>query len=123
MNRVLKYCIILHLVSLISAISTGANEPIADNELGLTAKDCALQYCNVKDGMALWLTLASRCVEKANPYFMEIKEYNDPPDINSFSKLSVGFFCAFMSSIGYYSGYLFGKLYPKSGYMRVRVKE
>ncbi len=122
MNRVLKYCIIIQLVSIISAISTGANEPIADNELGLTAKDCALQYCKVKDGMALWLTLANRCVEKANPYFMEIDHYVNE-DFESFSKLTAGLFCAFMSTMGYYSGYFIGKVYPKNGYIKVNVKD
>ncbi len=43
------------------AISNGANEPIADNQLGLTAKDCSLQYCETLDGLALWLTLAEVC--------------------------------------------------------------
>jgi hypothetical protein len=43
------------------AISSGANEPIADNELGLTAKDCALQYCEELDALALWLTLVDPC--------------------------------------------------------------
>ncbi len=37
--------VLLALASVAVAISSGANEPIADNELGLTAKDCALQYC------------------------------------------------------------------------------
>ncbi len=50
------------------AISSGANEPISDNELGLTARDCALQYCNSKNGYELWLTLQKRCVLKPNPY-------------------------------------------------------
>lgn len=43
------------------AISNGANEPIADNELGLTTKDCALQYCESLDALALWLTLVPAC--------------------------------------------------------------
>ena len=45
----------------VQAISSGANEPIADNELGLTAKDCALQYCEELDALALWLTLVDVC--------------------------------------------------------------
>lgn len=43
------------------AISTGANEPIASNALGLATKDCALQFCAIKDAMALWLTLVPSC--------------------------------------------------------------
>ncbi len=45
----------------IHAISTGANEPIADNMLGLYAKDCALQYCQDRDGLSLWMTLVDTC--------------------------------------------------------------
>lgn len=43
------------------AISNGANEPIADNELGLTTKDCALQYCEDLDALALWLSIVEVC--------------------------------------------------------------
>ena len=43
------------------AISNGANEPIADNELGLTTKDCALQYCESLDALGLWMTFVSEC--------------------------------------------------------------
>ena len=55
------------LVVLMSAraISNGANEPIADNELGLTTKDCALQYCESMDALALWLTFESECKTKS----------------------------------------------------------
>ncbi len=52
---------IVVLVSSVQAISSGANEPIADNELGLTAKDCALQYCEELDALALWLSLVDVC--------------------------------------------------------------
>lgn len=45
----------------VQAISSGANEPIADNELGLTAKDCAMQYCEDLDALALWLSLVDVC--------------------------------------------------------------
>lgn len=43
------------------AISNGANEPIADNELGLITKDCALQYCESLDALGLWMTFVSEC--------------------------------------------------------------
>ncbi len=49
------------LIATACAISSGANEPIADNELGVTAKDCALQYCEELDALALWLSLVDVC--------------------------------------------------------------
>lgn len=51
----------LSAFGLTRAISNGANEPIADNELGLTTKDCALQYCESMDALALWLTFVPEC--------------------------------------------------------------
>ena len=50
--------------------AAGSNEPIADNELGLTAKDCAAQFCSSKDGLELWLTLEQTCMMDPNPYFV-----------------------------------------------------
>jgi hypothetical protein len=58
----------LGLITYTYAISSGANEPIADNELQLIAKDCALQYCKTKNGYELWVALQKRCKERPNPY-------------------------------------------------------
>ena len=55
-------------LSFVLSFQSSANEPIADNELGLTARDCALQYCKSKNGYELWLTLQKRCKEHPNPY-------------------------------------------------------
>lgn len=49
------------VITTTQAISSGANEPIADNELGLTTKDCALQYCEELDALGLWLSLVDIC--------------------------------------------------------------
>eukprot|EP00613_Pedinella_sp_CCMP2098_P003201 CAMPEP_0171616902 /NCGR_PEP_ID=MMETSP0990-20121206/13767_1 /TAXON_ID=483369 /ORGANISM="non described non described, Strain CCMP2098" /LENGTH=121 /DNA_ID=CAMNT_0012181283 /DNA_START=67 /DNA_END=432 /DNA_ORIENTATION=- len=54
----------LVIFSVLSAhVSGGANEPIADNELGLTAKSCAESYCadSGKDGLQLWLSVYGGC--------------------------------------------------------------
>ena len=59
-THVLGFC----TLGLVRAISNGANEPIADNELGLTTKDCALQYCESMDALALWMTFVSECKTK-----------------------------------------------------------
>lgn len=76
-----KYFILFYIANIlfinVESISTGANEPIADNQLGLTAKDCALQYCSSKDGMVLWLTLMNVCVSDPNPYFIEKNKDNE----------------------------------------------
>jgi hypothetical protein len=51
-------------VSFLYGISTGANEPIADNMLGLYAKDCAYQFCQERDSLSLWMTLVDVCHKK-----------------------------------------------------------
>ena len=56
---------LLTLSALVVGALGGPNEPIADNELGLTAKACAEKWCNAdsgsKDGLELWLTLNTEC--------------------------------------------------------------
>lgn len=49
-----------------AAIASGANEPIADTELGLMARDCALQFCREKDALALWLAIVDVCHKARN---------------------------------------------------------
>lgn len=60
----IAHILVLGAFGLVRAISNGANEPIADNELGLTTKDCALQYCETMDALALWMTFVSECKTK-----------------------------------------------------------
>lgn len=38
----------------------GPNEPLADNELGLTSKDCS-SHCDNKDGLLLWIASKDVC--------------------------------------------------------------
>lgn len=59
------------------AINTGANEPIADNDLGIVAKECALTYCDTKDALALWLVLAPMCRTEYRRKPMEILSPRD----------------------------------------------
>ncbi len=91
----------------IFCISSGANEPIADNELQLTAKDCSMQYCADKDGMALWLSLQNACAkENANPYFLEIDHQTYYQQNNVLSPFVTGSICASISLISFLMGYL-----------------
>ncbi len=90
------------------AISNGANEPIPDNELQLRAKDCALQYCETKDGLALWLSLSNVCSGKsANPYFIEIGEEEEESTSTSIkiSPFITGSICAAISATSFFLGY------------------
>ncbi len=120
------------LITIVNGISTGANEPIADNELGLTAKDCAKQYCEKKDGLALWLTLQSVCKSNANPYFMELKnglkenENNDEEEMDEIEKIEeeiryvkitpflAGLTCSCVSIIGLITGFRIGNYRNKN---------
>lgn len=108
-----RFILIILFLLQVHAISSGANEPIADNELGLTAKDCALQYCKEKDGMALWLTLVNKCVNSPNPYFIEKtieNPYTSVQNYNSihFNNIVTGSICSMMGLLGLISGYIIG---------------
>ncbi len=111
------------ILGFVNAISSGANEPIADNELGLTAKDCALQYCEDKDGMALWLTLVNECIDSPKPYFME-KNYN-PAQISSnildfeVSRIVAGSICSMFGVIGLIFGYVIGTNQKINQYIKI----
>lgn len=65
MNKQILYGLLFLMTTVVHAISNGANEPIADNELGLTTKDCALQYCETLDALGLWMTFVSECKTKS----------------------------------------------------------
>jgi hypothetical protein len=120
MSRIYLISILsLYYLTCVLAISSGANEPIADNELGLTAKDCALQYCSTKDGMALWLTLVNECVSNPNPYLISKKGLEENFENNNNDAISYyllekvnpfigGSVCAIMSLIGLLIGYVLG---------------
>eukprot|EP00616_Rhizochromulina_sp_CCMP1243_P002026 CAMPEP_0118967640 /NCGR_PEP_ID=MMETSP1173-20130426/5000_1 /TAXON_ID=1034831 /ORGANISM="Rhizochromulina marina cf, Strain CCMP1243" /LENGTH=119 /DNA_ID=CAMNT_0006916643 /DNA_START=57 /DNA_END=416 /DNA_ORIENTATION=- len=56
------------LAGVVATAALGANDPIADNALGLAAKDCASQYCSSKDGLELWLALEQKCLRDPTPY-------------------------------------------------------
>ncbi len=89
----------------IYAMSNGANEPIPDNELQLRAKDCALQYCETKDGLALWLSLSNVCSGKsANPYFIEIGEEEESTS-TEIDPFIAGSICAAISATSFFLGY------------------
>ncbi len=110
-KKIFIFCLLgfFFLSKIAYAISSGANEPIADNELGLTAKDCAKQYCEDKDGMGLWLTLVDECVDSPNPYFINTNKLvyeNNVQQMNKISKLVSGLLCAISSLIGLVIGYV-----------------
>lgn len=111
----------------VNAISSGANEPIADNELGLTTKDCALQYCEEKDGMSLWLTLVNECVDSPNPYFMAKNiNSNQPNQLNKLmgvSPIIAGSICAMLGIIGLLFGYIVGTYEKTKTYIQLEQED
>ncbi len=124
-NKLFTYLFILQLsiqIIGILSISSGANEPIADNELGLTAKDCALQHCLEKDALGLWLSLQNVCSGvSANPYFLEINN-SETTIHNNYSPLVVGSLCAMASVVSLILGYSIGHTYYKP-FVYSKVKE
>ena len=123
-NKIFKIFFGLALfVFQVYAISSGANEPIADNELGLTAKDCALQYCEEKDGMSLWLTLVNECVSSPNPYFMtkniNSNKENQLDEFMGVSPIIAGSICAMLGVIGLLFGYVIGTYEKTKTYIQL----
>lgn len=87
------------------AISNGANEPIEWTDFGLITRDCALQYCETKDGLALWLSLSNVCSGNgANPYFMEIGEEEESTS-TEIDPFIAGSICATISATSFFLGY------------------
>ncbi len=124
-NNLFTYLFLLQLSTQfigIWSISSGANEPIADNELGLTAKDCSMQHCLEKDSLGLWLSLQNVCSGvSANPYFLEINN-SETTIHNNYSPLVVGSLCAMASVVSLILGYTVGHSYHKS-FVYSKVKE
>ncbi len=124
-NNLFTYLFLLQLSTQfigILCISSGANEPIADNELGLTAKDCSMQHCLEKDALGLWLSLEAVCSGvSANPYFLEINN-SETTIHNNYSPIVVGSLCAMASVVSLILGYTVGHSYHKS-FVYSKVKE
>lgn len=102
---------ILAFFATVALATAGSNEPIADNELGLTAKDCASQYCNSKDGLELWLTLEQMCMMDPNPYLVETGQQAEAV---TWSPSVVGSICAVMGVVGIMVGFASGSKYVSS---------
>ena len=86
---------------------TGANEPIADNELGLTAKACAEAHCASKDGLELWLTLQRECTADQTT-FLAAKEVNEAKRAEAaalWSPTAVGTVSALVGVLGLVAGF------------------
>ncbi len=124
-NNLFTYLFLLQLsIQFIEifCISSGANEPIADNELGLTAKDCSMQFCAEKDSLSLWLSLQNMCSgQSSNPYFLEINS-SERSVYNSYSPLVIGTLCAMTSLISLLLGYSIGHNYNKP-FVYSKIKE
>ncbi len=124
-NNLFIYLFLLQLSTQfigIICISSGANEPIADNELGLTAKDCSMQHCLEKDALGLWLSLEAVCSGvSANPYFLKMNN-SETTIHNNYSPHVVGSLCAMASVISLILGYNVGHSYHKS-FVYSKVKE
>lgn len=99
----------------------GPNDPIADNELGLIAMDCAKQYCRSNDGLALWLTLEQKCTMEytSTSNFLEKMQQEETV---KWSPFVVGSICAVIGIVGTMVGFSTGSKsvrsrkssYPKS---------
>lgn len=106
------------LTLLITHASAGANEPIAPNELGTTAIDCATNYCNSKDSLLLWLSLENSCFNNKQPYFAsdfvqttDSSHQRERSTLIFWSLNVAGAFAGIAMVIGLMVGYVAGKAY------------
>eukprot|EP00622_Pseudochattonella_farcimen_P004804 FR740291.1.p2 GENE.FR740291.1~~FR740291.1.p2 ORF type:complete len:120 (+),score=5.49 FR740291.1:186-545(+) len=100
------------LLSFVAAVLAGSNEPIADNELGLTAKDCASQYCSSKDGLGLWMTLEQSCMMDPNPYL--IAQVESSISTSAWSPTIVGTLSAVLGVVGMMVGFASGHKFSRN---------
>jgi len=104
-----------------AAAAAGANEPIAPNELGLTAIDCATQYCTEKDSLLLWLSLENVCFADKQPYFSSSSSSSSSSTATSLAAVDravaaadlwtlnvVGAVCMTVAAVGLAVGYAAG---------------
>lgn len=85
----------------------GVNEPIADNELGLTAQSCAQQYCTSKDGLVLWLNFAETCSSDTGKYIFS-EETETVSTRKKWSPSAVGSISSIMAVVGVIIGFVSG---------------
>lgn len=100
------------LLSFVAVALAGSNEPIADNELGLTAKDCASQYCASKDGLGLWMTLEQMCMTDPNPYL--VAQVDQAVSPSAWSPTVVGALSAVMGVVGMMVGFASGHKFSRN---------
>jgi hypothetical protein len=105
---------------LVATVSGGANEPIADNELGLTSKACAESFCGAsgKDGLELWLSMYSVCGVSEPPVGKKAAEGGVTQLVDEgataatvetrWSPTTVGSVSAVMASVGLMMGFAQG---------------
>lgn len=125
----IKLFVALFLIKIIGifSISSGANEPIADNELQLTAKDCSMQFCLEKNSLSLWLSLQNVCFgENANPYFLETSSQEtisqETTYSNNVSPIISASICSIFSLSSFILGYIISD-HMKSVYTQVKEED
>ena len=86
----------------------GTNAEIEENELGLTSRACAANFCTGKDSLDMWLDIEWFChapEEFLPPDFLtlpkEMDAYTLPP-------ILAGLFCTLMGIVGFLLGFCLG---------------
>ena len=97
---------ILYKVGNIHAL--GSNAEIEENELGLTARACASNFCHNKDSLVMWLDLEWYChaPEELIPTgFLTLLKSTDAYALSPFI---AGMFCALLGILGFMIGFCIG---------------
>ena len=86
----------------------GSNAEIEENELGLTARACASNFCNNKDSLVMWLDMEWYChapEELIPPAFLTLPK---TMDAYALSPLFAGLVCALLGILGFMIGFCVG---------------
>lgn len=124
----MKLIVVVCLLSVLASLYA-FNAPIEDNDLGITARACAANFCKSKDSLELWMEIEYECHARdliTTDLFTNVRKRKLAETASySLSSVHVGLLCSFFGLFGYYvgnavsSGVLFGS---KKGYRHEYTK-
>ena len=105
---VLFYVLFYFLSKVENTHALGTNAEIEENELGLTARACASNFCNNKDSLVMWLDLEWYCHAPEDLIPSGFLTLLKGTDAYAFSPFIAGMFCALLGILGFMIGFCIG---------------
>jgi hypothetical protein len=89
-------------------VGLGTNAEIEENQLGLTARACAANFCHRKDSLDMWLDIEWYCHASEELLPTEFLNLPTGMDAYSLSPLLAGVLCALLGIFGFLIGVCLG---------------